>query len=389
MSVILRAITSKLTDLMQQYPAVAITGPRQSGKTTLARHTFPDMQYVSLEDPDTRIFAEEDPRGFLAACDNGAIIDEIQRVPHLFSYLQTMIDSSNEPGRYILSGSQNFLLMENISQTLAGRIALLNLLPLSLSELIHANKNFKSLEKTLFSGFYPRIYNNRVSANDWYNNYIQTYIEKDVRQIKNITDLTTFQRFLKMCAARCGQLVNFSALANDCGIAHNTAKSWLSLLESSFIIYFLQPYHNNFNKRLVKSPKLYFYDTGLACALLGITEEQQLTHHYLRGGLFESFIISDLYKNEFNAGRRSQFYFWQDKLGREIDCLIETQRLMAIEIKSGKTIADDFFNNFSYLQQQTVLDRNNCYLIYGGDNNQQRQKANVLSWRSVTDLLKK
>lgn len=381
-----RTLANKINQLAQSFPIVAVTGPRQSGKTTLLRDIFADYNYVSLEDLDMREFAESDPRGFLTAYNDGAILDEVQRVPQLFSYLQTHVDTTKRAGEFILSGSQNFLLLENISQSLAGRVALLKLLPLSLEELRNAHYPLNNLEELIFNGCYPKIYYDHINPTDWYPNYIQTYIERDVRLIKNISDLSTFQRFLKMCAHRCGQLLNLSSLATDCGITHNTAKSWLSILEASFIIFLLQPYHSNFNKRLVKMPKLYFYDTGLICSLLTITDYSQLNTHYMRGALFENFVITEFYKHYLNQGKIPHLYFWRDKSGHEIDCIIEdSNKIYAIEIKAGKTIASDYFTGLNYwhaLQPST-----NNYLIYSGDVQQKRANSQVVSWKNINSIL--
>jgi hypothetical protein len=382
-----RILTTELIQLASKFPLVAITGPRQSGKTTILRATFPELAYVSLEDLDTREFAESDPRGFLGNYAQGAILDEVQRVPKLFSYLQTHVDKQAKPGQFILSGSQNFLLLENITQSLAGRVALLNLLPLSLVELKQKQPQLNNLEEKMFTGLYPKLYKDNISPSDWYPNYIQTYVERDVRLIKNITDLSTFQRFLKMCANRCGQLVNLSALATDCGITHNTAKAWLSVLESSFIIFLLQPHYNNLNKRIIKSPKLYFYDTGLVCSLLGINNYEQLSAHYLRGGIFETFIIAELCKYYFNQGIRPPLYFWRDQSGHEVDCLIEkADELIPVEIKSGKTVASDFFSGINYWRDLAGQAVNASYLIYGGEQQQQRNEVQVVSWNELEEL---
>lgn len=383
-----RKLAIKLEQLYQKFPAVAVLGPRQSGKTTLVKETFPDHKYVSLEDLDLRAYATTDPRGFLAEYQGKVIFDEIQNVPTLFSYLQTEIDRSKKLGQFILTGSQHFLLQDNISQTLAGRIALLYLLPLAMDELKSANLATDDLEEQLFKGFYPRIYQHSINPTDWYPNYIQTYIERDARQIINIQNLVAFQKFLKMCASRTGQLLNLSGLAADCGITHNTAKSWISLLQSSFIIYILQPFFNNIGKRLVKTPKLYFYDTGLVCSLLGIEEKQQLNTHYLKGGIFESYVISELLKARYNKGKIPNLYFWRDKTGHEIDCIIEeADQLIPIEIKAAKTIVNDFFNGIDYWKQFTSYKSDKSYIIYGGDQNQtQRKQATVLSWKNIDDI---
>ncbi|MEW6679810.1 MAG: DUF4143 domain-containing protein, partial [bacterium] len=282
----------------------------------------------------------------------------------------------------------DILLVENVSQTLAGRIAILKLLPLSLEELENTTYRLTRCEEYIFKGFYPRIYDQDIAPIDWYPNYIQTYVERDVRLMKNIGDLNTFQRFIKMCAARVGQVLSLTGLGNDCGITHNTAKSWLSLLEASYIVFFLRPYYKNFNKRLVKMPKLYFYDCGLVCSLLGIRDVSQMEIHYLKGGLFESFVVSEIIKQGFNKGVDLSCYYWRDKTGNEIDCIIEEgSRLLAIEIKSGKTIIDDFFDGLRYWERLAGRENTNRYLIYGGEKSQKRTLANVLSWKDIASLL--
>lgn len=383
-----RKLSGKIRNLITKFPAIGIIGPRESGKTTLVKNIFPDFRYVSLEDFDTRTFAQEDPHGFLSQYNNKVILDEVQKVPELFSYLQTHIDKTGKPGQYILTGSQNFLLHEKISQTLAGRIALLKLMPLSIEELKSTNYSYRKAEDYIYQGFYPRIYKEKIEPPDWYPAYIQTYIEKDVRQIKNITDLGLFQKFIKLCAGRIGQVLNLSSLANDCGITHNTAKSWISLLESSFIIFLLKPHHKNFNKRIIKIPKLYFYDTGIACSLLGIEKKEQIANHYLQGSLFENFILAEFYKNQFNQGREENFYFWRDQTGHEIDCIIEhADKLTAIEIKSGKTIIGEYFQNLNYWNKISQNNPKKSFIIYGGEKNQERKNGNVISWTKMSQVL--
>lgn len=384
-----RTAEAKLKSLAESFPAVGVIGPRQSGKTTLVKNLFPWKPYVLLEDPDTRQSAIKDPRDFLSRFPDGAILDEAQRAPELFSYLQGILDEKNRPGLFILTGSQNFLLMENITQSLAGRVAILSLLPLSLNELRDFGIFFPLFEDYLVRGFYPRIYDKRVPPKDLYANYVRTYIERDVRLLKNIHDLTAFHSFLKLCAHRTAQLLNLSSLAADCGITHNTAKAWLSLLETSYIIFFLRPHHKNFKKRIVKMPKMYFYDTGLAAYLADIEGVDHLQHHSLRGALFESFVISDLLKERFNRGRESDLYFWRDKNGHEIDCLVE--RLgnpLLIEIKSGKTAAEDFFNNLRYYQKLSGADPAGSYVVYGGGQEQKRSCAQVIPWNQLPELVK-
>jgi predicted AAA+ superfamily ATPase len=384
-----RTLEKKLKQLWAQFPIINLTGPRQSGKTTLVKGAFDSLDYVSLEDPDNREFAQNDPHGFLATYNKGAIIDEAQRIPDLFSYIQTVVDTNNRPGMFILTGSQNFLLNENISQTLSGRVAVLKLLPFSLEELSGTSFDFSGYPAALFKGFYPRIYDFDLDPRDWYPGYVQTYLERDVRLIKNITDLGLFQRFLRLCAARTGQILNLSSLALDCGISQNTVKSWLSVLETSYILFLLKPHLKNFNKRLIKMPKLYFYDPGLACYLLGIENEKQLDTHYLRGGLMESMVISEFFKYRLNRGRDPNCYYWRDKTGHEIDCILETgDKLIPVEIKSGKTVKSDFFAGLSYWNTLSGQDPAKSLLIYGGEKKETRSLGTVLGWRYATESLK-
>jgi len=384
-----RVLSKKLKYLAVKFPVVSVIGPRQSGKTVLVKSVFPDKEYVNLEDLDTREFALNDPRGFLAEYGKGVIIDEAQRAPSLFSYIQTEVDLKPKPGRFILTGSQNILLQENISQTLAGRIAILKLLPLSLDELKKTRYEPGNAQEYIFTGSYPRIYDKGIAPRDWYPNYIQTYVERDVRLIKNISDLNTFQKFIKLCAGRVGQVLNLLSLGNDCGITHNTAKAWISILESSYIIFLLRPYHNNFNKRLIKMPKLYFYDTGLLCSLLGIRSQQQLSTHYSAGSIFESFVLSEIFKYRFNRGLEPDCYYWRDRTGNEVDCIIEKYKsLVSVEIKFSKTITDDFFNGLRYWSKITgKAKRNQSYLVYNGKEHQQRSLADVVGWNNISSVL--
>jgi len=375
-----RTLASKVTSLAQKFQVITLTGPRQSGKTTLVRATFPDLPYVSLEEPDIRQIALTDPRGFLSNYPNGVILDEIQNTPELFSYIQRIVDE-NRQIQFILTGSSNFLLMEKISQTLAGRTAVLHLLPFSLQELEPLADSYENL---IFKGQYPRIYDRAIPPTDFYPSYIQTYVDRDVRMIKNIGDINAFIQFTQLCAGRIGQPLNNASLANDAGISPNTAKSWLSILESSYILYRLQPYHRNFNKRLIKSPKLYFYDTGVACSLLGIREQEQVNLHYMKGSLFENLILNEFIKRSFNRGENRQPYYWQDNHGKEIDCLlVNGERVTAVEIKSGKTISTSYFENLNYWRSLAALPENQEYVVYGGEQSMQTSAGTLISWKNL------
>jgi predicted AAA+ superfamily ATPase len=339
-----RLATPLLDELRLGYPVITITGPRQSGKTTLARAAFPDKPYVSLETPDEREFAATDPRSFLARWPDGAIIDEVQHVPQLFSWIQTDVDACGQMGRYVLTGSQNFALMSHITQSLAGRSALVQLLPLSIAELSSAGQLPADLDAMLLRGGYPALYARTLNPARWLADYTMSYLERDVRQITQVQDLSSFQRFLRLCAGRTGQLLNLSNLAQDAGIAQTTARAWLSVLEASYIVFLLQPHHRNLGKRIVKMPKLYFLDTALAASLMGIQTTTQLAIHPLRGALFETLIVSEFLKARFNAGFSSNLFFWRDNVGLEVDLLLdEPEGLLPIEIKSSATVTDDLF----------------------------------------------
>lgn len=390
--IIKRSLTEKVMEAALEFPVVAIVGPRQSGKTTLTQIAFPRHKYLSLEDHDVRALALADPRKFLAEypTEYGLILDEIQHAPLLLSYMQTIVDREKKNGFFIVTGSQNFLVDEAITQTLAGRMAVLTLLPLSIEELKTAHLLPDTIETYAYKGSYPKLYADDVSVERLYTNYIRLYVERDVRQIKNVSDLTTFGRFMKLCAGRTGQILNLTSLGNDCGINHSTAKAWISLLEASYIIFLLYPYYKNFGKRIIKSPKLYFFDTGIVCSLLNIRSPQELSDHYLRGGLIESLIIADLMKQQYNLDRKPTFYFWRDSAGHEIDCVVdESQYPVPIEIKAGKTVVSDFFKEIVYWNNVTQNSSAPSFLIYGGTEDQSWPQAKVVSWNSSGDLVKR
>ncbi|NJD92017.1 MAG: ATP-binding protein [Geobacter sp.] len=380
---ITRTVTPTLAQLANQYPVVTVTGPRQSGKTTLCRSAFPGKPYVNLESPDTREFAISDPHGFLASYPDGAIFDEIQRTPQLLSYLQPLVDQRNTPGQYILTGSQQFEVMTTIGQSLAGRTALLKLLPLSIEELATAGISAK-IDRLLLYGFYPRIYDAGLNPTQAMGDYFETYVERDIRQLINIKDLALFEKFVKLCAGRTGQLLNLQSLGHDVGISHTTARSWLTLLEASYVVFLLQPWHTNLGKRQVKTPKLYFYDVGLASYLLGIESELHVNRHPLRGHLFENMVVIEALKYRYHRGRRSNLHFWRDSKGNEVDLVIESgPDVFPVEIKSGATISDDFFKGLRTFASRLPAPPAACSLVYGGTQRQQRSDVNI--WRA-TDI---
>ncbi|MCF8363178.1 MAG: ATP-binding protein [Prolixibacteraceae bacterium] len=380
-----RILKNKILELRDKFPVLTLTGPRQSGKTTLLKTIYTDIPYVNLEDIDVRNFAINDPRGFLGNYPQGAVFDEAQRVPQLFSYIQNIVDEKDV--HFVLSGSQNFLMLENITQTLAGRATVLKLLPFSLKE-IESVSGYPDYENYIYTGFYPRIYDKKINPVDFYPSYISTYIERDVRQIKNIENLNSFIQFIHLCAGRTGQLLNINSLATDAGISPNTAKSWLSVLEASYILYFLQPYYKNFNKRITKAPKLYFYDTGLVCSLLNIETAGQLRTHYHKGALFENFIINEFVKYRLNLGLQPNYYYWQNKEKKEIDLLIErASESIPIKIKSGKTMQKSFMKNLQYWKKLTGDANKTMHVIYGGDKDFITPQNKFISWKSLTPLI--
>ena len=380
-----REVSEKVLEYARQYPVVTITGPRQSGKTTLCRMLFPERPYVSLEGLEERRFAAADPKGFLDRFGAGVVIDEIQRVPELLSYIQLYADEHGKPGFYILTGSQNLLLLEGISQSLAGRTALVTLLPFTLRE-AYQDQAPPSLEEVLYTGFYPRIFDRRLNPSEASSFYVSTYVERDLRQLVNVRDLSQFETFLKLCAGRTGQLVNLSSLGGDAGVSHNTARQWLSILETSYIVKLLRPYYRNLGKRLVKAPKLYFLDTGLAAFLLSITDPRHLESHPLKGSLFESLVVSELLKLRLNRGKPDNLFFYRDEKGMEIDVLLDHgQEIELLEVKLARTLDSGFFKPLKALAARHGRVRNS-YLVYGGDETRLQEGCRVTGWRDLDGL---
>jgi predicted AAA+ superfamily ATPase len=379
-----RVLAEKVKSMRGKFPVLSLTGPRQSGKTTLLRAIYPDLPYVSLEDLDNRELAIRDPRGFLANYTDGAVIDEAQYVPALFSYIQGIVDHSD--AHFALSGSQNFLLLEKISQSLAGRAAILKLLPLTQSELSKSGKIFSTFEEAVWFGSYPRIIDKDINPTDFYPAYINTFIERDVRQMQNIGNLRAFSNFIRLCAGRIGQPVNMQSLATDAGISPNTAKAWLSILEAAYIIHFLQPHHRNFNKRITKTPKLYFIDTGLACSLLKLESADQLKTYYNKGNLFENYVVMEFLKNRFNQGKNANLFFWQSKEGKEIDLILDTQpEPVLIEMKSSLTRQPHLLDNLKYWRKLSDQDKN-LYVVYGGSETVKTSDGIFVGWDKLDDI---
>ena len=382
-----RAAASTLQRLAQGFPVLVLTGPRQSGKTTLAKSVFSDKTYISLENPDERAFALQDPKRFLQRFPQGAVLDEVQRCPELLSWLQAWVDERGVMGDFVLTGSSQFDLMVGVTQTLAGRVGRVELLPLCADEMATSQKAPADLNAALFQGCYPALYDRDVSPPDWFANYISTYIERDVRQLVAVRNLTQFQTFVKMCAARSGQLLNLTSLGADCGISSVTAKQWLSVLEASYIVSLLQPLHRNFGKRLVKAPKLYFCDVGLAAWLLGIRDATSLDTHAARGALFETYVVSELMKQRLNAGQPRDLYFWRDSAGNEVDVVIESaQGLQAIQIKSGSTFASDWTDGLKKWQKFAGDESIQPSLAYGGTDSHEREGVQVWGWPALGKL---
>jgi len=389
---IYREQSRHLIESSQYFPVIAIVGPRQSGKTTLAKSIFSEHVYVSLENPDVRDLIQRDPRTFFVTNKNkhGIILDEFQQIPTLLSYIQQIVDEDKIPGYFVLTGSQNFLMNPNITQSLAGRIAIHTLLPLSIKELEQGQLLSQEIEEVLFKGCYPALYSNDVPSHYFYANYIQTYLERDVRLLTHVSDLSTFQTFITLCASRIGQLLNFTALAEECGISDNTVRRWLSILEANYIIYLLYPHYTNLGKRVVKSPKIYFYDSGLACYLLRMKQDELATHPN-KCALFESFIIGDIIKHFYNTGERPNIYFWQDKLGHEIDCIIDQVfTVTPLEIKVSRTPSTKFFDGLNYWNNLKSKFQDSTpeqgFVVYSGSQQEPQTYQHLVSWQAINKI---
>ncbi|HNY15380.1 MAG TPA: ATP-binding protein [Bacteroidales bacterium] len=380
-----RHLTGHLKKMVRKFPVISLTGPRQSGKTTLLKNAFKEFRYFNLERMDLREMISSDPLGFLRDSGTRVIFDEAQNLPELFSYIQVLSDERKSNGQYILSGSQSFLLNEQINQSLAGRVSVNVLLPFDIKEL----KGHVRLDpaKLILTGFYPRVYYQKINPSDFYPSYLQTYIERDIRTLRAVENLQAFSRFMGLCAGRTGQVLNLSSLANDTGISVNTAKAWLSLLESSYVLFLLQPYYRNFNKRIIKSPKIYFYDTGVASSLLRITDTAMLKKHYLFGALFENLIISEIIKSQVHSGKRPSVYYWRESNGAEIDCIIENAsgELTALEIKAGQTYNPDYIRNLLLFPRENLGKEIKKAVIYTGSETTRIKNIKIISWKDFAE----
>ena len=382
-----RKIEEELKIISKEFPIIAVLGPRQSGKSTLVKMFYKNYDYISFEDPDVRERVLEDPRSFLIKYPRQVIYDEIQRVPSFLSYLQTHVDSGIEPGMIIITGSHNYLLMESISQSLAGRVGIVKLLPLSYSEIRLFNT--QTMEETVFKGAYPGLYERKIRPVSFFGEYLETYIERDVRLIKNILSYDTFSLFLRILAGRTGQVLNLKSIADDCGISPNTIKDWISVLETSFIVYRLKPYFKNYKKQIIKNPKIFFYDTGLVCFLLGIRSVDQLETHYLRGSIIETFLISEFIKASYNKNIPANFYFWRNNHQKEIDLIIDNGDLHAFEMKSSKTIRREYFKTLKFWNELTGTPTSRSFLVYGGEEDDCYSNMHILSWNSIDNFFTK
>ena len=388
---ITRTAGNLLVRYAKSYPVVTIIGPRQSGKTTLVKMTFPEREYANLEDLDTRTFAREDPRGFLAGFPKGAILDEIQNVPELLSYVQTIVDEKRKNGIFILTGSAQLKMMESVNQSLAGRTALIKLYPFELNE-AYTKHQLKTIDinEILYRGFYPRIFDQSLNPTEALSFYLETYVQRDVRSLLNITNLTMFERFVQLCAGRIGQTINYSSIGSDLGISHNTVQAWLSVLQASFIIKLIPPYYKNLNKRIIKSAKLYFIDVGLASYLLGINHSKTLRSHPLKGPLFESFVFSEVLKYRANQGIRSNIYYFRDKTGNEVDMILDySHGIFPVEIKSSETFHSEFSKGLKFIEKLTPDTVKRMGIVYGGDKCQAVQNIDVWGFRNIASLVKK
>lgn len=378
-----RIARHKLREMASKFPVILLTGPRQSGKTTLCRDEFAEYQYVSLENPDNLYFAENDPKGFLNIYKRFVIIDEAQKCPVLFSYIQQIVDESGINGQFILTGSQNFLLLEKITQSLAGRVYIMELLPFSQEE--HASSNWPN---AILNGGYPRLYDQQISPQDFFPSYLQTYIERDIRSIINIQDLSMFRKFIYLLAHHTGQLMNFNRLSKELGMDIKTVQRWFSLLETSYIVFTLKPWHKNFSKRLVKSPKMYFYDTGLVSFLLGIASEDELILSSYKGALFENFAVTELLKAHLNRGVSRNFFFWRDSNGNEIDLIIERgSTIQVIEMKASETVKPEYIKGLHYLDTHLTQMRATHFLLNTMNASQPRSNETILSWKDAAQLV--
>jgi uncharacterized protein len=376
-----RNLEALIPEIIARYRCISLVGPRQSGKTTLCRKLFRDYDYYSFESPDVREMLAYDARGLLRSIRHGAIFDEVQKVPELLSYLQEILDDKADSRRFILTGSNNLKLSHNISQTLAGRTRLLQVLPLQRNEL-PPEKREQTIDATLWRGAYPRIYDENLDAGVWLGDYFQTYVEKDIRDTVNITNLSAFNNFVRLLAGRVGQLLSLNSLAGDAGITQPTAKSWLSALETTYICFTLQPHFNNFSKRIIKAPKIYFYDTGLLCYLLRIRSPEQLALHPLRGSIFENWVIIEMLKSFLNRGKEAPLYFWRDQHGHEVDLVLDAgSHLNLYEIKSGQTFHLEYMKNLDWLNALQGREQGTC--IYGGDKRIQLGELTLLPWSAL------